>query len=61
CGAVFTGSIEVTKGGIFDGTTPEGFEITGLFANKRIVRGTLTDPSCRSLPIRSFTLRRRRH
>lgn len=58
CGAVFTGSIVVTRGGIFDGTTPEGFEITGLFANKRIVGGTLTDPSCKSLPIRGFTLRR---
>jgi hypothetical protein len=61
CGTVFSGTIVVTRGGIFDGTTPEGFEITGLFANKRIVRGTLTDPSCKSLPIRSFTLRRRGH
>jgi Cutinase len=61
CGTVFSGTIGVTRAGIFDGTTPEGFEITGLFANKRIVRGTLTDPSCKSLPIRSFTLRRRGH
>jgi streptogramin lyase len=61
CGTVFSGTIAVTRGGVFDGTTPEGFEITGLFANKRIVRGTLTDPSCKSLPIRSFTLRRRGH
>ncbi len=61
CGTVFSGTIVVTRGGIFDGTTPEGFEITGLFANKRVVRGTLTDPSCKSLPIRSFTLRRRGH
>jgi Cutinase len=61
CGTVFSGTIAVTRGGVFDGTTPEGFEITGLFANKRLVRGTLTDPSCKSLPIRSFTLRRRGH
>lgn len=61
CGTVFSGTIAVTRAGVFDGTTPEGFEITGLFANKRTVRGTLTDPSCKSLPIRSFTLRRRGH
>jgi hypothetical protein len=61
CRTVFSGTIVVTRGGIFDGTTPEGFEITGLFANKRVVRGTLTDPSCKSLPIRGFTLRRRGH
>jgi hypothetical protein len=61
CGTVFTGSIIVTRSGIFDGTTPGGFEITGLVTSKRVIKGTVTDPSCKNLPIRSFTLRRRRH
>lgn len=61
CGAVFTGSVTVSRGGVFDGTNPEGFELIGRFVNRRTVRGTLTDPSCRSLPIRDFTLRRQRH
>lgn len=61
CGAVFTGRIIVTPRGIFDGTTPGGFEITGLVTTKRIIKGTITDPGCKNLPIRSFVLRRQRH
>lgn len=61
CGIVFSGSIIVTRDGVFDGTTPGGFEITGLVTSKRAIRGTITDPSCENLRIRSFTLRRRKH